>query len=164
MKLIFLTLVVLAFCIGVFAQTDPQTVKVEEFFLAKDDGSGNAGDTVESFTTTDIPIHCVVMLDSMQRTKVKLVFVAVNVKGVKPEKQVFVTNFTTNGEQNQVNFTGRPGNSTWNAGEYRIDIYLNDSLATSKTFEIASAAAVPPNAATEFAPKTKPRTRRARKP
>lgn len=164
MKLLFLTVIVLSFCIGIFAQTEPQTVKVEEIYLAKDDGTGNAGDTVESFKTTDIPIHCVVMLDSLQRTKVKLVFVAVNVKGVKPDKQVFVTNFTTNGEQNQVNFTGRPGNPTWNAGDYRIDIYLDDKLATSKSFAIAAAAAVPPTAATEFAPKTTPRTRKARKP
>ncbi len=163
MKLLFLTFAILAFCTGILAQTDNPPVKVDEFYLAKDDGTGNAGDIVESFKTTDVPIHCIVSLDSMQETKVKLVFVAVNVKGVKPEKQVITTNFTTNGEQNQVNFTGRPGNRTWNAGDYRIDIYINDKLATSKSFVISADTTVP-TAATEFAPKTKPRMKRARKP
>lgn len=164
MKLLFLTLIVLASGTGIFAQTETPAVKIDEFYLAKDDGTGNAGDIVESFKTTDVPIHCIVSLDSMQETKVKLVFVAVNVKGVKPEKQIITTSFTTNGEQNQVNFTGRPGNRTWNAGDYRIDIYINDKLATSKSFVIAAATAVPTNAASEFAPKTKPRSRKARKP
>ncbi len=70
------------FGLNAFAQEtdEPQTVGVEEIYLAKDDGEGKAGGVSENFLTTDIPIYCVVQLNSPKPTTVKMNLVAVNVK------------------------------------------------------------------------------------
>lgn len=131
-KLLFL--ICLLFCINISAQTD-LGVQVEEIYLARDNGKGKAGEIVESFLTNDIPIHCIVQLDSMKPVTVKMIFVATNVTGVKPETKVIAVNYTTNGSQTQVNFTGKP-EKNWFAGNYRIDIFINDKSAKSLDFEI----------------------------
>jgi hypothetical protein len=126
------------FTFNVFAQNEenePQTVGVEEVYLAKDNGEGKAGDVAESFLTTDIPIYCIVQLNSSKPTTVKMNFVAVSVQGVKAESKVISVNYKTNGKQNRVSFTGKP-DVFWTAGSYRIDIFINDKLAVGKTFEI----------------------------
>lgn len=125
-------------------------VAVEEIYLAKDDGKGKAGDIAESFQTNDIPIYCIVQLDSMNPATVKMNFVAVAVKGVKAETKVVTVSYKTNGKQNRVSFTGKP-DGVWTAGSYRIDIFLDDKLAQSKTFEIKEATALPA-AANAFQP------------
>jgi len=124
-----------------FAQKDdeknaePQIVGVEEVFLAKDNGEGKSGDVAESFLTTDIPIYCIVQLNSSKPATVKMNFVAVSVQGVKAESKVISVNYKTNGKQNRVSFTGKP-DDVWTAGSYRIDIYIDDKLAIGKSFEI----------------------------
>ena len=140
MRIIVVSLLCLIFASAAFAQTDenlsePQTVGVEEIYLAKDNGEGKAGDVAESFLTTDIPIYCVVQLNSSKPATVKMNFVAVDVKGVKAETKVITVSYKTNGKQNRVNFTGKP-EGVWTAGNYRIDIFIDGKLATGKTFEI----------------------------
>lgn len=110
-------------------------VGVEEIYLAKDDGQGSAGEAVESFLTSDVPIYCVVLLDSTNAAVVKMNFVAVSVRGVKPETKVLSVSYQTNGKQNRVNFTGRP-DGAWIAGTYRIDIFVDNKLAGNRSFEI----------------------------
>ena len=61
---------------------------IEEAYLAKDNGEGKAGEQASEFRVTDIPIYCVVLLESNQTAVVKMNFVAVNVAGVKPETKV----------------------------------------------------------------------------
>jgi hypothetical protein len=137
-KIIFITLLCLIFAFSAFAQveeTEPQTVGVEEIYLAKDNGEGKAGDVAESFLTTDIPIYCVVQLNSTKSATVKMNFVAVDVKGVKAETKVLSVNYKTNGKQNQVNFTGKP-DGIWTAGNYRIDIFIDGKLAGGQSFSI----------------------------
>jgi len=139
-KFILILTLCLIFTFAAAAQEDdktPQTetVAIEQIFLAKDNGEGKAGDEAESFLTTDIPIYCVVQLNSSKPTTVKMNLVAVSVQGVKAESKVITTSYKTNGRQNRVNFTGRP-DGIWTVGKYRIDIYLDDKLATGKTFEI----------------------------
>jgi len=112
-----------------------QMVGVEDVFLAKDNGEGKAGDLADSFLTTDIPIYCVVSLNSTKPATVKMNLVAVNVKGVKAESRVISVSYKTNGKQNRVDFTGKPVGA-WTAGSYRIDIYIDDKLAIGKSFEI----------------------------
>lgn len=141
MKVIFILTLCLLLTFAAAAQVEddktqlPETVAVEQIFLAKDNGEGKAGDETENFLTTDIPIYCVVQLNSPKATTVKMNLVAVNVQGVKAESKVITTSYKTNGKQNRVNFTGRP-DGIWTVGKYRIDIYLDDKLATGKTFEI----------------------------
>lgn len=139
MKIILVSALCLLFAFGAFAQevekTPPETVAVEQMFLARDDGEGKAGAEAESFLTTDIPIYCVVQLNSSKSVTVKMNFVAVKVQGVKAETRVISVSYKTNGRQNRVNFTGKP-EKNWTAGNYRIDIFIDDKLAMGKTFEI----------------------------
>lgn len=140
MKIILITMFCALFAFNAFAQKEleedePQTVGVEEIYLAKDNGEGKAGDVSESFLTTDIPIYCVVQLNSTKPATVKMNLVAVSVQGVKAESKVITVNYKTNGKQSRVSFTGKP-DVVWTAGSYRIDIFIDDKLAVGKTFEI----------------------------
>jgi hypothetical protein len=130
-------ILVLICCQFASAQTsDSSSIHgVESVFLAKDDGSGKAGEPVTEFKITDIPIYCVVLLDSKGVSVVKMVFVAMDVAGVKPETKVVTSAYTTNEGQNRVNFTGRPYGK-WIPGKYRVDIFINDTLATDVEFLI----------------------------
>jgi hypothetical protein len=114
---------------------EPQTVGVDSVYLARDNGEGKAGDMSESFLTTDIPIYCVVQLNSTKPVTVKMNLVAVNVAGVKAESRVITVSYKTNGKQDRVSFTGKP-DGVWTAGSYRIDIFVDDKLTVGKTFEI----------------------------
>lgn len=114
-------------------------VGVAEIFLAKADAGGEPGEAAENFAPTDVPIFCVVQLDSMKSAIVKMNLVAVKVGGVKPDTKVFTVSYTTNGEQSRVSFKGAP-DGKWVAGNYRFDIYINGKPAGTKTFEILSAA------------------------
>ena len=138
MKIILITMFCVLFTFNAFAQNEenePKTVGVEEVYLAKDNGEGKAGDVSETFLTTDIPIYCIVQLNSTKPATVKMNFVAVSVQGVKAESKVISVNYKTNGKQNRVSFTGKP-DAVWTAGSYRIDIFIDDKLAVGKTFEI----------------------------
>lgn len=141
MKYVFLLTFCFLFTTYTYAQVDqvkPQNqVNIEEIFLAKDDGSGKAGAKAENFTPTDIPIYCVVQLDSMKSATVKMNLVAVKVGGVKPETRVFTVSFKTNGAQSRVSFKGAP-QGNWVAGNYRFDIFIDDKPAGKKNFEIQS--------------------------
>ena len=64
-----------------------------------------------------------------------MIFVAVKVTGVKPETKVITSKYKTNGEQSQVSFTGKP-DKIWTAGNYRIDIFIDEKQAKSIEFEI----------------------------
>jgi hypothetical protein len=133
MKKVFVLFVISLFCFSVFAQNTENTVS--EIYLAKDDGNGKAGEAVENFITTDVPIFCVVKLDSSHPTDVKMNFIAVSVKGVKPETTVITTSYKTKDNQNRVNFRGKP-EKVWIAGTYRVDIFLDGKLARTQEFEI----------------------------
>ena len=138
MKIILITIFCALFAFNAFAQTqedEPQKVGVEEIYLAKDNGEGAAGDVSETFLTTDIPIYCIVQLNSTKPALVKMNLVAVSVQGVKAESKVISVNYKTNGKQNRVSFTGKP-DVFWTAGSYRIDVFIDDKLAVGKTFEI----------------------------
>jgi hypothetical protein len=138
-KIILITMFCVLFTFNAFAQQaeedEPQIVGVEEIYLAKDNGEGKAGDVSETFLTTDIPIYCIVQLNSTKPATVKMNLVAVSVQGVKAESKVISVNYKTSGKQNRVSFTGKP-DRVWTAGSYRIDIFIDDKLAVGKPFEI----------------------------
>ena len=140
------------------SQTDNETVGVEEIYLAKDNGEGKAGEAATNFLTTDIPIFCVVQLNSTKPATVKMNFIAVKVAGVKAETKVVSVSFKTNGKQNRVNFTGSP-EGFWIAGNYRVDVFIDGKLGGSRELEIQKAATANP-AVKSFQPKpaAKPKT------
>jgi len=108
---------------------------IENAYLAKANGKGKAGEPAGNFATNDIPIFCVVKLDSLKAVTVKLVLVAVDVPGVETESNVVTISYKTNGMQDRVNFEGRP-EGKWVAGNYRADIYLDDKKAQAIEFDI----------------------------
>jgi hypothetical protein len=156
---LFTIIFCLFFSLCVIGQTEPnqenKTVGVEDVYLAKDDGNGSAGDVTTNFLTTDIPIYCIVQLDSMSPVTVKMVFVAVKVKGVKPETKVITASYKTNGKQSKVNFTGTP-DGNWVAGNYRVDIFLDNKPARNQVFDIQQGTAQPTEKEKPAAPKNPP--------
>lgn len=162
MRLAHAVLFMLFLCAAALAQeplaTPPVPVSaVEDVFLARDDGTGKAGEVVESFTTADIPIFCIVTLTREEPVTVKMSLVAVRVAGVKPETKVVSTSYTTKERQTRVNFTGRPGDA-WVAGTYRIDIFVEGVREKSVTFEMVRSG--PPVGASTFAPSKPKRPRK----
>jgi len=111
---------------------------VEDIYLAKDNGSGKAGDPVSSFAISDIPIFCVVQLSSTKPVTVKMNFVAMSVSGVKADSNVVSVSYATKDGENRVNFKGKPGDK-WSPGKYRVEILLDGKLARDLVFEIRSA-------------------------
>jgi hypothetical protein len=158
-----LTAIFVVIPLAAFAQTaTPSPVAVEDVYLAKDDGSGQAATTPTSvFRPTDIPIYCVVQLDATTPTTVKMNLVAANVPGVKADTKVVSTSYTTKGGQNRVNFYGRP-DGKWAPGKYRADIFVDGKLAKNVLFEIqAPAKAI--NASRSFQPTKNARTKASTK-
>ena len=154
-KAVFIITFLLLSCHAAFAQASPPAAAggIEEVYLAKDDSSGKAGEQVTEFQTMDVPIYCVVLLESTAKTIVKMNFVAVSVSGVKPETKVVTASYTTKEGQNRVNFTGRP-DGRWTAGKYRVDLFLDGKKVKEVEFEIRSAVA---NAAKYFQPVERPK-------
>jgi hypothetical protein len=136
-KAFFLIILLLLLCHAGFAQTVAAGAEdgIEEVYLAKDDGNGKAGEQVAEFRTTDVPIYCVVLLESGVKAVVKMDFVAVNVAGVKPETKVVTSSYTTKEGQNRVNFSGHPEDK-WTAGKYRVDLFLDGKKVKDVEFEI----------------------------
>ena len=136
---LFLMFVVLFLgCVVASAQeADPPAVKdnVVEIFLAKDDGTGNAGEPASAFVTTDVPIYCVVQLGSAEPVTVRMQLVAVAVPGVKPETKVVSTSYKTQDLQDRVNFSGRP-HGQWVAGRYRVDIFIDNVQVATREFAV----------------------------
>ena len=139
MKIVFLVLFCFIFSSYAFAQVEdirPDTkVMIEEIMLARDDGRGEAGETTDKFLTTDVPIYCIVQLNSLKAATVKMILVAVKATGLKPETKSVSVSYTTNGNQNRVNFNASP-DGFWAAGVYRIDLFIDGRFAKSHNFEI----------------------------
>lgn len=157
----FLTAVVFCLVLISFAFAQdvvPTPPTVEEVYLAKDDGEGRAGEQVTEFSTTDVPIYCVVLLDTNGKAIVKMNFVAVKVAGVRPETKVVTASYTTKEGQNRVNFTGRP-EGKWVPGKYRVDLFVDGKIAKNVEFEIkgSGAAADGRSAAKYLQPPSEPK-------
>ncbi|MBV9216026.1 MAG: hypothetical protein JO053_07595 [Acidobacteria bacterium] len=159
------TLLAITSVFGYSQAPDPpssKTTGVGDVYLARDK-DGKAGDETKEFTPNDIPIHCVVTLESTASVTVKMNFVAVNVPGVRPDTKVVTTSYTTKQGQNQVNFTGRPYDK-WTPGRYRVDIFIDGKPARDVEFTIRGPI-VAPGPVTKFNQTTaSPHSRSAKKP
>jgi hypothetical protein len=147
------------------AQDDQKRARpaVEDVYLAKDDGSGKAGDVVTEFATGDIPIHCVVVLETAAKVTVKMNFVAVAVPGVKADTKVVSASYTTTEKQNRINFTGRP-DGKWTPGRYRVDRFLDGKAEKQLEFSIQGTGGAAPAASKFVRPvdKQKPKPKSSR--
>ncbi len=159
MRFAHISLFLIFLCLSGSAQppsgTGPTAGAVDDVYLARDDGEGKAGDVTSTFSPNDIPIHCIVVLTKADPAAVRMNFVAVKVNGVKPESRVVSASYATSQGQDRVFFTGKP-HGKWVAGNYRIDVFVNDKLEKSLDFEVKGG--VLP-AASNFAP-AKPKIRK----
>ena len=139
-KLLLSLAFVLVFGAGALAQEPLALGKtgISVIYFAKDDGTGKAGEEATSFVTTDVPIYCVVQLDSGEPTTVKMNLVAVAVPGVRAGTKVVSTTYMTKDNQDRVNFSGRPAGQ-WVAGRYRVDIFVGTLPAVSREFAVQKA-------------------------
>jgi hypothetical protein len=155
-KALYTVLACLILSVAIFAQTEtPTPPAVEDVYLAKDDGEGRAGEPAAEFRVTDVPIYCVVVLDTNGKASVKMNFVAVSVSGVKPETKVVSSSYTTSENQNRVNFTGRP-DGKWTPGKYRVDVFLDGKIAKNVEFEIKGTGISGVTSASKFQPPVEP--------
>lgn len=109
--------------------------KVSKLTLAREDADGNIEENLEIFTPKDIPILVYVDLSSSKTTAVKLNFIAVKVKGVRPNSRIISASYKTKKGENAVTFSGKP-EKNWLVGTYRIDISLDGKPSVSKEFQI----------------------------
>ncbi len=141
MKIIFAGILCLFFGLNVAAQAEKSdaadilTTAVEQISLLRDDGAGKAGDAAENFSTADKILHFHIQLTSRKPAMVKMILVAADVAGLKPETKSITVSYKTNGKQNIVNFTATPEDA-WLAGKYRADVFIDDNPAGKKEFEI----------------------------
>lgn len=140
MKAALLLIVIALLGISAYAQSTERAAGVQDVYLAKDDGNGQPGTAATVFHPADIPIYCVVQLDSTAPVTVKMNLIAENVPGVKAETKVVSTSYTTKNGQNRVDFNGRPAGK-WVAGRYRAEIYLDGKLSKNLSFDIKEPAA-----------------------
>jgi hypothetical protein len=103
--------------------------------LAREDADGNITENIDVFRPTDIPIYCYVDLNSTAPVTVKLNFIAVKVKGVRPNARVISISYATKNGEDNVTFTGKP-EKVWIVGVYRVDILLDGKPTLSKSFEV----------------------------
>ena len=170
MKIILTVFFCLFFNFGVLAQTisenknpkdeeEKKEVSVEQIYLARDNGKGNPGETVEKFSVNDRPVYCIIQLNTEKPVAVKMVFVAAKANRLKPETKIITVSYTTKETENGVTFNASP-DGLWMAGEYRIDVYVNNKFSKSRTFEIGNLTVEPskdkiPTAPKSFAPRKK---------
>jgi hypothetical protein len=139
--------------------TEEKEVSVEQIYLARDDGKGNPGATVEKFNVSDRPVYCIIQLNTEKPVAVKMIFVAAKANRLKPETRIITVSYTTKENENGVTFNASP-DGLWMAGEYRIDVYINNKLSKSRTFEIGNPTIEPskekiPTTPKSFAPRKK---------
>lgn len=158
MKIVLVMFLCLFCGLSIFGQNaasakNTEAAGIESVWLARDDGNGKAGEETEVFSPEDIPIYCLVQLNSQKQTVVKMNLIAVGVAGVKPETKVITVSFKTDGKQNRVSFTGRP-EKVWVIGKYRIDIFIDGKQSASREFEVRK---LPPQTEKKTQPDLKPK-------
>jgi len=114
---------------------DPNAVQVESVTLARGDGSGKPGETVTSFKPTDRTFYATVKLNQLKPgLKIKFSWVAVAAAG-SANQEIAKQEFSTLTTNTITNTLVEP--QDWPTGKYRLDIYVNDSLAKSVDFTVA---------------------------
>ncbi|HYJ90081.1 MAG TPA: hypothetical protein VEV84_02120 [Pyrinomonadaceae bacterium] len=139
MKIALLLLLISVCSAGIYSQSTTGSVGIQDVYLAKDDGTGKAGEAATVFRPNDVPIYCVVQLDSTDSVTVKMNLIAENVPGVKAETKVVSTSYTTKNGQNRVDFNGRPSGK-WTVGRYRAEIFIDGKLSKNLAFDIKESA------------------------
>jgi hypothetical protein len=125
-----LTLLLLAACGG---SSGP--VKIDSITLSKGDGSGNAGETVTSFSPADHDFHAAVKFENLASgSKVTYIWVAVNAGGATNKTIATVDVNTVLANEGDSDAT-LPND--WPTGQYRLDVSVNGTVLKSVSFNVA---------------------------
>jgi hypothetical protein len=127
-----LLLVIAAATLASCGKSGPTTV--ESITIMRDDGSGKAGETVESLKPSDKIFHAAVKLDKGDDAKVKADLIAVDTPAGQ-NIPVLSKDYDLGGISNTVDLTFSMEND-WPAGTYKIDVSLNGKPAKSREFKI----------------------------
>jgi hypothetical protein len=127
-------------CLGLFwlllsACGASEPLKIDSVALAKDNGSGSAGEIVTGFAPADRTFHAVVKLNRLETDlRLKLTWMVVEAGG---ERDMEVNSYeytalAANAVDGQISLP-----NDWPTGQYRLDVCLNDKLAQSLAFTVA---------------------------
>jgi hypothetical protein len=118
------------------APTYPKSdVDITSLNMARDDGKGSAGQSVDTFSPSDRTVYCVVHLSKLKAgTKVKFSWYAVDAGGME-NKLLKELDYTTNTFENIVNaHLTLP--QDWPTGDYRVDVSVNDAAPRSVEYTV----------------------------
>jgi hypothetical protein len=103
------------------------TANISDAKMARDP-EGN--DPTKVFSP-DETFYCIADLSNApDDTKVKAVWTAVNVEGVKPDTKIKETSATGGSGQLQFSLTN---DGSWPVGEYKVELFLNDQEKPART-------------------------------
>jgi hypothetical protein len=103
------------------------TANISDAKMARDP-EGN--DPTKVFSP-DETFYCIADLSNApDDTKVKAVWTAVNVEGVKPDTKIKETSATGRSGQLQFSLTN---DGSWPVGEYKVELFLNDQEKPART-------------------------------
>ncbi|HEX8098494.1 MAG TPA: hypothetical protein VF507_10675 [Pyrinomonadaceae bacterium] len=110
-------------------------ISVQNLYLARDDGAGNAGERVEGFTTSDRVLHCVAELNKARPgTKVTFSWYAVSV-GSTRNQLISSVDYAT-GPYEKLIYGKLTPRTTWPTGDYRVEVAINGARDESLDFSI----------------------------
>ncbi len=115
------------------------TANFDDAFMSKD-ADGNQRTT--TYEQGDIFYAIVDLANAPDDTVVRAVWFAVNAEGVAANTQLDDVSSTSGAARLTFNLANAV-NMLWPAGQYRVDLYLNDELKTSLEFQVAALPAAP---------------------
>ncbi|MBI4671373.1 MAG: hypothetical protein HY741_06850 [Chloroflexi bacterium] len=95
-------------------------------------------DEVESYASDQATFHAVVALENAPPdAKLRAAWYLVNAAGYTPNSKITETALSINtiGTRN-IDFTLKPDANSWPPGTYCVQVYVNETLAVSKTFTV----------------------------
>ena len=88
----------------------------------------------KAFSPNDRTFYCIAQLSNApEDTKVKAVWTAVDVEGVKPDLKIDESRITAD-ESGQLTFD-LTNDGPWPVGEYKVELFLNDGEEPARTLE-----------------------------
>jgi hypothetical protein len=110
-------------------------VQITGINMARDDGKGGAGESVDTFSPSDRIVYCVVHLNKLKAgTTVKFTWYAVDAGDAK-NKLIQELNYTTGAFENIVTaHLTLP--QDWPTGDYKVDVSVNDGPIRSVEYSV----------------------------
>lgn len=104
--------------------------------LAKTDAEGNIIEDPAEFKSTDIPLYCYVDLKDDEPVAIKVRFLAVKAKGMRPNSVIVTLQHKTKKGDNGASFHASP-NGKWSEGDYAVEVFIDGKLVEKREFRIS---------------------------